>query len=660
MEEWRMDVKVLKTMTEGMRTGILREFRERMEIKYDWKNEQEREVTDAEVERLLDLMVLEEVENPDGLREVSVISPWVVVVKPGEIRPCLDMSATINGDTPAATFALPGPLDAMEYIRENEDTHGAIYDAQDFFFNVPIHKDDRRFFGVRHPGDGRILRYAKAPFGFVMSPFHGCAFSEEICVVLRKHGVKCKVFVDDWCILGSSAEQCQEGCDLFERLMKDINCPISPHKTQAPSKVFSWLGVEVDLRKGHMCFRLPGTKLRSIRNALDKFYDEYIDKRFCSPLALATLVGRLAFCSQVLSGGKAFLRRLYDKIKFASIDWRTGEVLKVWGNKPIPLDEEVWDDVTWWRKNVMLRNHTAMFPDSETRCVLSAGTDASDWGMGGQVTISNADEEFRIEFTEFERSLPINWRELAAVAVLCEKWGSRWRGARVCVHVDNMATVNAISRGSSRSAPMMELLRRLSQAQMHHGFTLEIEHISGVVHLRSDDLSRKDIETPPVAPRIRLDERHSVLSELLYGGIDISLGAEFEPSQGCQGSHTTVQDAVGKRIWCHPRWDEIPKAMDWLEAVVLADVTANTRAIMLLPNVPDSQWWSKIKHAKIGSVIPGNVRCMQRWTDVAWTGMLAPASGLIMVVFPRGAGEHIIPVKRLALYATDTNAVTVV
>ena len=92
----------------------------------------------------------------------------------------------------------------------------------------------------------------------------------------------------------------------------------------------------------------------------------------------------------------------------------------------------------------------------------------------------------------------------------------------------------------------------------------------------------------------------------------------------------------------------------------MADVTANTRAIILLPNVPDSQWWSKIKHAKIVSVIPANVRCMQRWTDVAWTGMLAPASGLSMVVFPRGAGEHIIPVKRLALYATDTKAVTVI
>jgi hypothetical protein len=53
----------------------------------------------------------------------------------------------------------------------------------------------------------------------------------------------------------------------------------------------------------------------------------------------------------------------------------------------------------------------------------------------------------------------INVLELKTVLVAVERWGAFWEGQHVVVRSDNMSTVAAINKGSSRSYDMLQIVQ---------------------------------------------------------------------------------------------------------------------------------------------------------------------------------------------------------
>ena len=45
---------------------------------------------------------------------------------------------------------------------------------------------------------------------------------------------------------------------------------LDPHKKEGPTQVIVFLGVEIDTREDHMCFRLPVEKVVMLRDQLDR------------------------------------------------------------------------------------------------------------------------------------------------------------------------------------------------------------------------------------------------------------------------------------------------------------------------------------------------------------------------------------------------------
>jgi hypothetical protein len=170
-----------------------------------------------------------------------------------------------------------------------------------------------------------------------------------------------------------------------------------------------------------------------------------------------------------------------------------------------------------------------MLLDGDANITLDGGSDASDWGCGGEVDIDGDTEEHRVPFVEHEQQQDINWRELAGVVVLCERLGERLRNKRLHLRVDNAVTLFFIKRGTGKHKKMMELLRRLSRLQARYNFSLEPVHVPGAVHFRSDELSRKDAAAPPLAPRLRRRASHARIAASLWHGFDVVRGSEFTP-----------------------------------------------------------------------------------------------------------------------------------
>ena len=214
--------------------------------------------------------------------------------------------------------------------------------------------------------------------------------------------------------------------------------------------------MELDTRPGHECFRLPASKIEALEEELRAFYEDHKGKEFCDPLRLATLVGRCGFMSQIVEGGRQHLRRLYNTLRYAVIDWTSGEVLRCWGSEPVPLSATLWADLDWWLLNARYANHTPMkLGDKYVDLFLDGGTDASDWGCGGEIDIDGDTEEFRVEWTSYEAEKhEINWRELAGMLILFERMGERMRNKRVRLRVDNSSAMYAIRRGSSKKQGM--------------------------------------------------------------------------------------------------------------------------------------------------------------------------------------------------------------
>ena len=88
------------------------------------------------------------------------------------------------------------------------------------------------------------------------------------------------------------------------------------------------------------------------------------------------------------------------------------------------------------------------------------------------------------------KSKHINVLELQTVLVAAEMWGSSWRGSHILVRSDNMATVSAINKGSSRSLELMPIIQQLFWLSVKFQFRLTASFLPGRLNVLSDHLSR--------------------------------------------------------------------------------------------------------------------------------------------------------------------------
>ena len=95
----------------------------------------------------------------------------------------------------------------------------------------------------------------------------------------------------------------------------------------------------------------------------------------------------------------------------------------------------------------------------------------------------------------FRRSCHISVKELVPVTMAAALWGPQWSGKHICFHSDNMAVVAVLQRRSSKSPPLMQLLRCVSLFSAFYGFHFSAKHVPGVLNEVADALSHKIAHT---------------------------------------------------------------------------------------------------------------------------------------------------------------------
>ena len=644
--------QVISWFEHGVKLGLHHEFHNRYEKSYPMRGDQEKVAAIKECNRMLELLVLEEVKE-DSMEQATIVSPWVIILKGDKTRVCCDVLANQMMRPPV--FALPCFRDCLQYLRPN--SYVAVLDARDFFYCVPVAESDRKFLAVRHPEDGRLLRYARLPMGLATSPFVACTFSEEVASKLRMQGHQVLVYCDDWAVFGETKEKCQAALDALQEMLKELQVSVAPHKLKPPAQRQTWLGIEIDTRTSQACFRVVASRVIKMEEEMEQFKNDYGGKQVCDPRRLASIIGRCGFLSQVVPDGIIHMRRLYDQMKYASVDWVSGEVLHCWGTEPVPLSKELWRDLDWWLRNLRFRNCTPLWLDGDGRFIIHMGTDASDWGGGGELDINGDSEEMRFEWGEYERQQDINVREMATVVIMCQRWGERLRGARIRLRTDNQVSFHVIRKGSAQGKLMMELMRRLSRLQCWYGFIVEPEHIPGCVHFQSDDLSRFGMVLPPLAPRLRICREQLKMMGAMWGGFDVVKGAEFrKASRG--GRQVSDVLPTGGRLWVHPRFDQVAGALKWVQAAGGADLSADTRALIVIPLKKGAAWLPLLRHMRPMLTIPRGMHALEMWTSQGWRRVNTSCE-VGVFVYPPAAGMEVLPLGGSSLAVTKTSKVYV-
>ena len=168
-----------------------------------------------------------------------------------------------------------------------------------------IRESDQGLFGVVHPGTGKIYVHSRLCFGYKDSPRVACSLSEAVASELRRLGVQCLVFVDDFLVCEDDMESCIKSMLIVEALLEDLGFEISSHKTEGPSKCLTFLGVEVDVRAEFMCYRLPAQKVLKIKAQLEQLavWEKKKVKK-SEGARVGSHSGYVVFCSKDHTGSK--------------------------------------------------------------------------------------------------------------------------------------------------------------------------------------------------------------------------------------------------------------------------------------------------------------------------------------------------------------------
>lgn len=100
------------------------------------------------------------------------------------------------------------------------------------------------------------------------------------------YGICIVQYVDDFLCLDRSCERCEFAQNCIINILRFVGFFVSWSKTQPPSQVLTFLGIEVDSIK--MDFRLPLGKLTKLKIILLKHHSE----RLISKMNLEVLVNR--------------------------------------------------------------------------------------------------------------------------------------------------------------------------------------------------------------------------------------------------------------------------------------------------------------------------------------------------------------------------------
>jgi hypothetical protein len=379
-----------------------------------------------------------------------------------------------------------------------------------------------RFKGTKPPRDWPhkdahkppYRRYATCSFGASSVPAWASTITGVLLGFLRQHGVRRSTgYVDDFLLIGDTKEECQAKLDAFIALVESLGLAVAKTKTLGPAQTIEFLGLE--LCSITMEVRITAKRAAKIKAKLK----EYLAAGRASRKQLHTLQGKLGWVSEVLCGGRAFVRTLINAVSATR-----GQRGSTW----ITIDGEMREDFEWWLQHLtdLKDKGSRVWLDENDFTVLSTKSDAA--GRLGWGAVVGPDLIFSKWTAEEAADTDMTYKELVPVLYIVENYGPQLEDTILRVGLDNAAAVFDVLKFDSKTYKVRQILKRIARAQAEWNFRILATHVTRGANELADLLTRF----------IRLEELDDALPD------DWQVDADGALLQRCQWRLTTASNSV--------------------------------------------------------------------------------------------------------------------
>jgi len=128
----------------------------------------------------------------------------------------------------------------------------------------------------------------------------------EHCVVSRVNSGLLIHHLDDFFGVDMSRSLCGDLMSVFSKVMVELGVPVAVEKTEGPTMVLTFLGLELDSAK--MQVRIPMAKIHELTEKISQI----LSKTKARLRDIQSLIGSLNFCCRAIPAGRPFCRRLIN------------------------------------------------------------------------------------------------------------------------------------------------------------------------------------------------------------------------------------------------------------------------------------------------------------------------------------------------------------
>ena len=377
-------------------------------------------------------------------------------------------------------------------------------DIKSAFRLVPILPSQRGLLLMRakNPKTNRIAYFADKclPFGASISCSRFTEFSESLRHIIEvQTGRYFTVtnYLDDFLFIASEEGTCNNMVRRFILICEEIGCPIAIEKTEWAALHMIFLGLM--LNGDSLTISIPKEKKDKALYLLNAA----IDRKKVTIRFVQQLSGTLNFLNRALVPGRAFTRRMYDKLKLKD---QQGRPLKQYHHvnlgKPFLQDCKVWK---YFLQNCEDNVAQLCRPFIDLKCFETANTlnfytDASlskkHGGLGGIFGERWIMEKWNVQFLE-TASPSIEFLELFALVAGILTWGHlpALQNTRIIVFCDNKSSRDMVNSLTTNCPKCMKLIRLLTMDNITNNRRVFVRYVKSKENSLADSLSRGKMST---------------------------------------------------------------------------------------------------------------------------------------------------------------------
>ena len=256
----------------------------------------------------------------------------------------------------------------------------------------------------------------------------------------------------------------------------DIGVPMASEKTEGPSQVLTFTGIELDCNRHEA--RLPREKVEKCVTTIQGF----LTKRKVTLRELQSLIGLLNFACSVVVPGRVFLRRLINLtlgIKRSS--------------HYIRLTQEVKKDLRIWHQFLAGFNCQLFFLEEAWHMSPALHFYSNAAKSQGYGIIFGTSWAFG-EWPAYWKTKDISFLELFPIVLGLRMWCDHLKNQHVIFVSDNESVVHVINKRTAKDKELLSLLPQLVLTCLRYNILFKARHLAGNKNILADSLSQLQVD----------------------------------------------------------------------------------------------------------------------------------------------------------------------